>query len=145
MQILKPDTGHCPEMEDSGQLHVSATLPPGNQPHTLCIQGCGGPEKSPPWIRNPNRPGRRLVTILNSLARILHVFETYLVFLLCLAINLSARPPAVTFPQYAFFPPSCDVHVRARIHSCDNSRILASVTNFLINNLTKLSNSFVKV
>jgi hypothetical protein len=27
LHILKPDTGHGPEMEESGQLHVSATLP----------------------------------------------------------------------------------------------------------------------
>jgi hypothetical protein len=46
-QILKPDTEHSPEMEDSGQLHVSATLPPGNQPHKLFIQGCGDQKNLP--------------------------------------------------------------------------------------------------
>jgi len=41
IQILKPHTGYGPETEDSGQLHASATLPPGKQPRTLFIQGCG--------------------------------------------------------------------------------------------------------
>jgi hypothetical protein len=34
-QILKLATGHCPEMEDSGQLHASVTLPTGRQLITL--------------------------------------------------------------------------------------------------------------
>jgi hypothetical protein len=119
---------------------------PGKATPYPLYTGLRGPEKFPPsGTRTPNRPGRRLVTIQNSLSWVLHVFETHLVLFLCLAVNLSARPPAVTFPQYAFFPPSCDVHITARIHSCDNSRIFASITNFLINIWTTLSNFFIKI
>lgn len=120
-QILKPHTGYGPETEDSDQLHAWATLPPGKSTPFPFYTGLRGPEKyTPSGIRNPNRPGRRLFLVLNSLSRVLRDVETHLGLLYCLAITLSARTPALTFP------PSCDVHVRVRIHSFDNSRILAS-------------------
>jgi hypothetical protein len=71
-------------MEEGGELHAAAALPPGEKPGVHCTGGCADPRVvvdvlkkrsslAPPGILAQDRPAHSLFTILTTLHRLQYI------------------------------------------------------------------------